>query len=185
MSTYVEIKKRILDSLEELIKCYILINYAYNTEEKLIHFKEDFRKKYINFYKTINDIDKEIDENHYEEIGKEIKKIFNIDYYKSKMDFLDSYNFEYEDASPLGEIDKEYRVKASTILTKNNFYQNNDYEFGKNTNAHINIKNSNPINPKPSNDMEEKIVFLKISMYFMNNYLDSRNKKILTLKDMQ
>ena len=36
MSTYIEIKKRILDSLEDLNKYYILINYSYNSDEKLV-----------------------------------------------------------------------------------------------------------------------------------------------------
>jgi hypothetical protein len=185
MSTYAETKKIIIDSLEDLNKYYILINYSYNSDEKLVCFKEEFREKYINFYKVINEIDKKIDDNHYEDIGKEIKKIFNIDYYKSKMNFLDSYEFEYEDASEIGKIDKEYSAKTSTYLVKNNFSYHNKCEFGINTRSHINANNRSPINARPNNDLEEKTVFSALSTYFIENYLDKKNKKILTLKDMQ
>ncbi len=168
------------NSVEDIAKCYMLLKYAYNTEEENKKYKKEFEKRYNNFYLIINNLEKDIDNNHYSDIGEEIKKMFNLDFYKSNMSFLDCDSIN-EIKEKDESVDIDYEKKASMIIVKLNFYHGNNYEFGNNTRLHVDINNYGLIDLKPFSEEESFNIFSSLTDYYLVNI---KNKKIKVLKDM-
>lgn len=186
MSTFIETEHKISGLVENITKCYLLLNYAYNTEDEIQLYKEEFKNRYICFYKELVALEEEIDYKHFKEIGSELKKIFKIDFYKSKMSFLDSVDLGQDPIEIDNTVDSDFDAKCSTITVRLNFYHNNRYEFGDKTRLHANIERYSVINPSTSSEEEDIFIFNALSDYFMNNYLittDKNNKKLI-LEDM-
>lgn len=180
--TFDEIKSDIDNSLTDATKCYILVNYVYNTEEYDKKYKDEFAKRFINFYKTIVKVENELDDMFLKDNSDIFKRILNIDYYKPNMKFLDSVDLGNELEEKDDSVDIDYEVKASMSVSKLNFYHNNRVEFGNNTRFHVDTDKCSAIDPKARSEEEKVFIFMALTDYFKNNYLDKSNKDIKILK---
>ena len=164
-------KEKISSSLLEATKCYILIKYAYNSDEETKMYEEEFKKRYTNLYRTIMNLEDEID-------TLLVKKVLNIDFYKEKMNFFKSMNVEktLEVINP--QIDEDYEKKASNSTVKLNFYHSNKLEFGPNTRYHVNTTKYGVIDPLAKSEDESAYIFSALNEYFKSKYIkDSKVKK--------
>lgn len=168
--TFEDLRDKIFDSLSEVTKCYLLINYAYNTEEEIKLYRDEFKKRYINFYIFILKLEQQIDYNHLSGISDEIKKLLNINFYINKMEFLEDLHVSKDVSEIDTKIDSDYNLKTSSKTVKSNFYHNNNHEFGSTTKKHVNLEEFGPINPKAHFDDENTFVFSALTKYFINSY---------------
>jgi hypothetical protein len=181
-----EMKELINKTLTDATKCYILANYVYNTEDTSKKYKDEFKKRYTNFYKTIINIEDEMNGMFRNEACETFKQILNLDYFKSKMDFFNSENMDMELEDIDDSIDIDYEVKAAMSSVKLNFYHSNRVEFGNNTRYHVDTSKYGVINPSPSNEEERMFIFLSLTNYYYNNCLveEKDNTKKLINKNM-
>ena len=182
-NSYENKKERIIESVSGIAKCYILLNYAYNTEDKIKFYLEEFRKSYLNLYRIIKTYDEDITNNHFPEIGIEIRKMLDLDIYTSNMSFLDSVEIGNELEKTSDKIDKDYEVKTICRTVKLNFYHNNNCEFGINTGSHVRPIEYGIIDPIPKTEKEEEFIISSLTNYFKHNFTIKKNK-IYMLKDM-
>ena len=176
-----ESKRDIDNSLTSVTKCYILLNYAEIDKDTEVLYKEEFSTRYINFYKTVNEMENSINEVFTEDSVGIIKHILDIDYYDSEMEFLRLTNFDAVKENN-EQIDVDYIIKASMSNTKLNFFNSNREEFGENTRFHIDTDKYTPIDPVAKSNNERKCIFETLTKYYKENFF----KKNKTLKkDMQ
>ena len=174
-SSFEDLKGRISDSLTDVTKCYILIKYAENTEEEKELYREEFKTRYINFYRTILDIEEFLDKTFLAATSSNYKTILNLSSYKSKMSFVDIDSIENIDNDEI--IDNDYQKKASTSATKMFFYYKNESEFGSSTRFHVETGKNCLINPKARDEGERTHIFSSMTEYFINNYLSNSSPK--------
>ena len=183
MGTFENTEKEIISLMEDIARCYLLLNYSYNDNDENKLYSEEFKKRYINFYKYIVSLEEDIDYNHYKEIATELKKVFNINIYRSKMQFLDDLNLGKELEETNKDVDSKYSAKCSTFIIKLNFYHNNKCEFGSNTRKHVDLEKYEPIDCSINNEEEEIYLFNQMTDFFKNKYMDKESKKLI-LEDM-
>ena len=163
-------KKRELDErVMGITKCYILLNYAYNSEEEEKIYKEEFKKRYKAFYKTVNDTAEYIEERHMSgEICDTIKDLLALSFYQSTMSFLGEQ--EDKEVEFDSRIEEDYDKKTSTETTRRNFYYNNNCEFGTKTRDHVNLTQYSVIDPEARDNTEDVFIFSSLTTYFRNTF---------------
>ncbi len=178
--SFAEMKKEMDDSLTDVTKCYLLIKYAFNTEEETKKYNEEFKKRYINYYKTIIDLENELDERLLPGLSSEFKLLLNTAYYKDGMKFLKNISLD-EIGENDEEIDADYQKKASLGAVKVNFYHNNKVEFGRNTRFHVNTAKNETIDPIAKTEEEKTYIFAALTNHFIEMYSDGLCKTNKTL----
>lgn len=177
-----ELKENIDNSLTDITKCYLLINYAYNTSEEMILYTSEFKKRYNNFYRTISIIELELDESKLADNKDLLKQMLGIDEYKNKMGFLDNERLENELEDKDDTIDLAYETKAANTSVKLNFYHNNHVEFGPKTRFHIDTDKYSTIDPVAKTEEEKKYIFEVLTNFYLNNFSYKKSKTLK--KDM-
>lgn len=177
------IQNNVQKSLTDITKCYILINYAHNTDEEQKLYKQEFQKRYINFYRNIVLLSEQINETYEGSMKDLFKKILDLDFYQSKMNFLDTIDLGNDIEENNQEVDSDYNRKASMSQVKLNFYHNNKVEFGLNTRFHVDTSRYSTIDPEAKNNEEKENIFCALTFCFRNNYLKDYKKKLI-LEDM-
>lgn len=180
-NTFEEIRGKINDSLTGIAKCYILINYAYNTEEETITYKKEFKKRYVDFYKLIIETEEDIDRRFMNGLNEPLKKLLNIEFYKPEMTFLKQTNID-EIKGTDEDIDADYERKASMSVVKLNFYHNNNVEYGSTTRFHVNTTKYGVVDPVAHSEEESIYLFSTLTNYYINNLnnveTDDKQKKL-------
>ena len=182
MGTYVkfdDIKNGVEKALTDVTKCYILYTYAYSTEKEYDLYKKEFKKRFINLYKTIMDIDQDIDYRHLSGISDEIKEIYNVNLIKNGMGFLDKEVLEFDIEEIDDKIENDYLSKTITKIVKLNFLHNNRYEFGNNTRSHARVEECGTIDPVAHNDEEIETIFSVLTDFYKRHCLDKKSKKLI------
>lgn len=175
--SFEETRRKIEDGITEITKCYILINFAYNTEEEKYLYKKEFKKRYINFYKTILNARQEVEDSYKESIRERIKGIFDLEGYKNKMSFLEGMDLSKEESNDIN-IDADYERKTSNSNVKLNFYHNNGVIFGPSTRFHVNTTKYGAIDPVAHTQDEEKYIFDILTYYFEKNFRQKEEKSL-------
>lgn len=183
MSTFEDTEKRKISLVGDIAKCYMLLNYAYNNADETKLYSDEFVKRFTNFYKTIILLEETIDFKHCKEIAVELKKYFNIGFYRSKMEFLDDIDLGDELAEINQNVDSDYASKCSLLAVRLNFYHHNKFEFGSYTRKHVNMDSYEPINCSINNEEEEMYLFSQLADFFKSKYVDKTGKKLI-LEDM-
>ena len=178
----VDLNEGIDNRIIGITKCYLLINYAFNTEENNDVYKTEFKKRYLNFYRALTSVDHDLDDLSLTSNPKLFKQLLGLDYYIPTMSFLESedINTELEEENDIVDID--FEVKAAMSSVKLNFYHNNNVEFGNNTRFHVETDKYSTINPKAKTSEEKKYIFEALTNFYKNNFLNKNNKKLT--KDM-
>lgn len=179
-------KKKIDSAITDTTRCYLLIKYAFNTDEETKIYKEEFEKRYLNLYKIILETEKNIDNAFDDDIKGKIKDMFYLSLYKEKMAFLDSIEMEEGIILNNEGIDKIYEDKLSNSTVKLNFYHNNNLEFGSKTRFHVSTTKYGSIDPRAHSEEEMIYIFEATTNYFKNKCLDDvkNNKKKILKPDM-
>lgn len=172
-----DLKGRIDNLVTDITKCYILLKYALNTADENILYEEEFKKRYINFYLTVHEIDCRLEEDN-----DLFKQILGLDNYEESMSFLDKKTFEYQETN--GEVDMDYDIKASMSSVKMDFYKNNKSEFGNNTRFHIETDKNSPLNPVAKTEEERKCIFNILTNFYKEDLLKKDNKVKILNKNM-
>lgn len=167
------LKERINDSLTDVTKCYILINYADNTAEEMEMLEEKFISKYNDFYKTIIEVEQVLDNKYMS--SDSYKKILNLDFYKESLDSIEIEEIETED------LDIIYNKKANNSNTRLNFYYNNKSEFGPSTRFHVETTKNGLINPRAKDEKERKYIFNTLIEYYNKKYLNTSKKYVKSM----
>ena len=175
---YDDIKNGVDNALTDVTKCYILYTYAYSTEKEYDLYKGEFKKRFINLYKTIMDIDKDIDYRHLSGISDEIKEIYNINFIKNELSFLDKDDLGEELEETNTKIENDYISKTTTKMVKLNFLHNHRYEFGNSTRSHVNVEEYGTIDPVAHNDEEIETIFSVLTDFYQRHCLDKKPKKL-------
>lgn len=181
--TFEETRKSIEERLTDATKCYLLIKYSYNTKEEDELYKREFTKRYINFYRNIINIEKEIDEEYIEGMSDKFKDIFNIGFYKEKMKFLSQSEIGETLEDNNVNVDIDYDKKTSNSTVKLHFYHANNLEFGIHTRFHVNTSKYGVIDPVACNEEETTFIFNVMTEYFIKEcFNDTKNNKKNILK---
>lgn len=175
-NSFNKIRESIDESLTDATKCYLLIKYAYSTDEEKKLYIEEFKKRYDNFYKTVKGIENHIDSVFSDGMETQLKGILNLGFYKEKMNFLEIEDLSLEELNQ--QVDLDFENKTSTSMVKLNFYHNNKVEFGTNTRFHVNTTKYGVIDPKAHNEEEVAYIFNALTSYYINSFTD-KDKNII------
>ena len=168
------LKDKINNSLTNVTKCYILINYADNTEEEIEILEEEFKNRYSDFYKTIVEVEQILDEKYLS--SDCYKKILDLDYYKDNLDCFEAEEMEFEE-----DLDIIYYKKTNSSNTKMNFYYNNKSEFGPSTRFHVETAKNGLINPNAKDEKERKYIFNTLVEYYNKMYKNTAKRYVKSM----
>lgn len=181
-NSLVDLKESIDNRVVGITKCYLLIKYAYNTEENDNVYKSEFKKRYLNFYKELIKVDHDLEDLSMTDNPELFRQILGLDYYMPNMSFLEKEDIGAELEEENDIVDIDYEVKAAMSTVKLNFYHNNQVEFGNNTRFHVETEKYSTINPKATTNEEKKFIFEALTTFYKNTYLNKNDKKLT--KDM-
>ena len=162
-------KKELDERVAAITRCYILLHYGYNTDDENKLYREEFKKRYVAFYRAVNEKSEYLDERHMSGIVEEIKELILLPHYQTTMSFLDGVELgEPEEFN--SQIEEDYEKKTLTETVKRNFFHNNNCEFGTKTRDHVNLTQCGVIDPMANDDTEDAFIFAALTTYFRNTY---------------